>query len=65
MPPKIRGTRDSKQVDKEQALKQSIALMTPVQGEKWVDDNVNTMKDVKLHLKRLTRIVLALANDRQ
>jgi hypothetical protein len=39
--------------------------MTPIQGERWVDDNVRNMNDVKLHLKRLTRIVLALANDRR
>ena len=65
MPPKIRGTKDLAQVDQEQALKQNIALMTPIQGERWVEDNVRNMNDVKLHLKRLTRIVLALANDRR
>jgi len=67
MPPKtmIRGTRDAKVVDRENALKQDLAAMTPAEGVQWVEDNVKNMQDAKQHLKRLTRIVLALAYERR
>ena len=59
---KIQGTRDPIDVQREQSLKQTVLGMTPEEGAQWVEDNVNNLQDAKDHLKRLTKIVIALAH---
>ena len=62
MPARHSGTRDAETVEREQALKQAIMSMTPEEGAQWVEVNVTNLATAKAHLKRLTKVVIALAH---
>ncbi len=58
MPTRITGTRPPEEVEKHKARRHAIMTATPAQIDTYIDANVNTVADVKEHLKLLTKIAV-------
>ena len=60
----VSGTKTAVVADKARAKKDLIFKGSQQDIEKWIDDEIKTMDDVKSYLKRVTRAVRASQNNK-